>query len=231
VIGDAAHERRKARARAMSHGALEYGPPVRADIRIAETAGTAGRVQQSPKPQRRPRPRLETRSRRSAAPVRLTGPYERIVVGLDARGRPPAPGMREIIALVPADRPPREFERRFRGHSMRRLSFDSIKWARSRQREVTDPLDYAKFIRRKMLRSSIEGKYSKKTLEQLTEEEKTYVINGVPRFPIADKEDLKAAIPQLGEVDLPLRPSVKSYITRRAVEMRLTFMLPDSWDY
>jgi hypothetical protein len=106
---------------------------------------------------------------------------------------------------------------------------DEIKVARRLLIDHMGALEYAKLIRRKLARSSVEGKYSQKTLEQLTEEGKTYVINGVPRFPIADKEDPKNAIAMLGEVDLQLRPSVKKYITRRAVEMRLTFLLPDHW--
>jgi hypothetical protein len=141
--------------------------------------------------------------------------------------------MREIIALVPAGRPPRELERRFRGHSMRRVGepIDSIAWARGRQRELEDPMVTAKRLRAKMLKRAVAEKYDRKALETLTAEGKTYVINGRPRFPVADKEDLANAIAMLGEVDLQLRPSVKKYITRRAVAMRLTFMLPDSWDY
>jgi hypothetical protein len=106
---------------------------------------------------------------------------------------------------------------------------DPIGWARRKHAATMDAVAYAKARRAKHIMRAIEAKYDRAALEQLGEEGKAYMYNGRWRFPIADREDLKNAIATLGEAPLPLRPSIKAYITKRAVEMFARNLLPDHW--
>jgi hypothetical protein len=61
-------------------------------------------------------------------------------------------------------------------------------------------------------------------------EEKAYWVKGYGwRFPIVDREDLKVAIASLGLIPLELMPQARKFISRRARELMLGNLLPESW--
>jgi hypothetical protein len=111
------------------------------------------------------------------------------------------------------------------------LAETDVEWARRRQRELDgDPMITAKRMRAKEARKASEMKYDAKKLEELGLEEKATWVKGYGwRFPIVDREDLKAAIAGLGEIPLQLMPAARKYISRRARELMLGNLLPGSW--